>query len=871
MITDVAMPRVTALNGTGCDSTQVGGKCAGLDRLSSHGFPIPLSFAITVSAYHDYVAQNALADWLEDLSRTPLPDLGQLASAEAEVLRVFMDGSIPEDTLAAILEVAVPMLASGPVAIRSSATAEDLGSASFAGQYRSFLRVTDIDGVISAIRQCWASLWLPPARAYRTRQQVDVADLAMAVVLQEMLDPDWSGVGFTEDPKGVSDAMRIEIVPGLGEALVSGRVTPHDFVVRRSNLEIRGADGRVAPNFMESLARVLLQVEHLLDAPQDVEWAYADGKLTLLQARPITVSGPMTVFDDGFDGPVGSADAFTPRGVVEMLPGVLSPLVWTINAVMLENAFRDVVSSLGDVTFDYDRAFVGRFGGRAAVNLSALQDVAAQLPGGSPEGVEAQFLGQAESEASTGEVPGGGASLRSMVRARSTQADIKDEVDVVADATEGIIAIQVDVTKLPAREFVAYQHAIRDLAWRIYSAELAASSAAVGSYQSLVATLSRWLDDREAQEWAQRLTAGALADHAVGVVRMNELRDVCLRHTSAMPDLGPALVAMPASRTRGRIEDLGPGGLRFLSEVDETVRRHGSRAVYGGATWAESPDEVWKQLSMYASAATHPVPTMGREETLQLVLDLIKGSRRWNTLRVVTGQIIDLRERWLRRQANETNHLLGLRERAKGALLSLGGEERRLILEGARRLVESHQLIAPEDAFLLSSSEFRAMLLGSPPPTEADLFRRLSVRQRCLTEGLLPPRFVGSPGAAPSTAVPKASTLQGWAASPGIVKGRARVVTSIEEGSRLRKGDILVAPTTDASWTPLMMVAAGLVLEEGGPLSHGAIVAREFGLPAVLNIPRVTEAIDDDETIEVDGFAGVVRRTEMTASPEQTP
>jgi pyruvate,water dikinase len=328
---------------------------------------------------------------------------------------------------------------------------------------------------------------------------------------------------------------------------------------------------------------------------------------------------------------------------------------------------------------------------------------------------------------------------------------------------------------------------------------------------------------------------------------------------------------MPASRARDRIEDLGPGGLRFLSEVDETVRRHGSRAVYGGATWGESPDEVWKQLSMYASAVTHPVPTMGREETLQLVLDLVKGSRRWNALRVVTGQIIDLRERWLRRQTNETNHLLGLRERAKGALLSLGGEERRLILEGARRLMESHQLMAPEDAFLLSSSEFRSMLLGSPPPTEADLFRRLSVRQRCLTEGLLPPRFVGSPGAAPSTSVPKASTLQGWAASPGIVKGRARVVTSIEEGSRLRKGDILVAPTTDASWTPLMMVAAGLVLEEGGPLSHGAIVAREFGLPAVLNIPRVTEALDDDETIEVDGFAGVVRRTEMTASQEETP
>ena len=118
--------------------------------------------------------------------------------------------------------------------------------------------------------------------------------------------------------------------------------------------------------------------------------------------------------------------------------------------------------------------------------------------------------------------------------------------------------------------------------------------------------------------------------------------------------------------------------------------------------------------------------------------------------------------------------------------------------------------------------------------------------------------------------MPATATLEGWAASPGIVKGRARVVMSIEQGSSLQSGDILVAPTTDASWTPLMLTAGGLVLEEGGPLSHGAIVAREFGLPAVLNIPRVTEAIIDGETIEVDGFAGVVRRTEMATESAET-
>jgi pyruvate,water dikinase len=656
--------------------------------------------------------------------------------------------------------------------------------------------------------------------------------------------------------------MRIEIVPGLGEALVSGHVTPHDFFVRRSNLMIDGADGRSAPDFMESLARMLLQVEYLLDAPQDVEWAYEQGALTLLQARPITVSGPMTAFDDGFDRPVGGGDAFTPSGVVEMLPGVVSPLLWTINSVMLENAFRDVVSSFGDVVIDPDRLFVGRFGGRAALNLSALSDVADQVPGGSAGDVEAQFLGEVDADTPDEERQRDTAPLRLMMRARRAQAHMEDEVDIVTDATSGILDLQVDVSALPASELVAYQHAIRDVAWRTYSAELAASSSAVGSYQALVATLCRWLDDSDAQEWAQRLTAGALADYAVGVVRMNELRDVCNRYMVRIPDLGSALMSTPVSRVRDRIADLGTEGRKFLSEVDAIVGLHGARAMYGGATWGESPDAVWTQLATYATGDNQPAPAAATEETYGTLMGLIKGSKRWTTLRVLTGQIIDLRERWLRRQTNETIHLLSLRERAKGALLSLGGEERRIILEGAKRLVASRQLLAPEDVFLLSDAEFRLMLLGSPGPPEAVMFRRLAVQQRCVGEGLLPRRFVGSPGSAPSTSVPATATLEGWAASPGIVKGCARVVISIEQGSSLQPGDILVAPTTDASWTPLMLAAGGLVLEEGGPLSHGAIVAREFGLPAVLNIPRVTEAIADGETIEVDGFAGVVRRLE---------
>jgi pyruvate,water dikinase len=832
--------------------------------------PIPKTYAITVAAFRSFVEEQGIGGMLEELETSPIPGPDSLRNEEERIEAQFLEGELSEQVRGAIVEKALPMLAVGPVAIRSSATAEDLATASFAGQYRSFIRVEDVDEVIRSVRRCWASLWLPTVRAYRRRHGIPSSDLEMAVILQQMVEPDWSGVAFTRDPEGVSGAMRIEVVPGLGDALVSGRVTPRDFVVRKSSLAV-GDRSDVVPAFLEDLARLLLQVEHLLGEPQDVEWAYAGGGFTLLQSRPITVPGPLSALDDGFDRPVGGPDSFTPSGVVEMLPGVLPPLLWTINAPMLENAFRDVLASLGDVKVRVDRPIVGRFAGRAALNLSALQDTASQLPGGSASSVETQLLGYATGEADDGYTPTGRTSVRSLASARRIRTHIQDEVDIVTAATAGILDLQVVPSELTSRSLVTYQHAVRDLAWRIYSAEAAASNAAATSFNTLVALLGRWFDEREARQWAQRLTAGALAQYAGGIVRTRDLRDLFERHAAIVPDLGPSLTARPRSRCRERVEGLGPQGQRFLGELDRIMQNQGSRAVYGGPTWAESSQWVWEELALHAAGKSPKGSDVRSDEALDMLMDSIKGAHRWTTLRVLTGQITDLRKRWILRQADEATRFLGLRERAKASLLSLGGEERRIISDGARRLMKSRQLVAAEDVMLLSDPEFRAMLLGAPAPPLSVLHRRLSVRQHCLERGTLPVRFTGSPDKAVRARVPESTTLEGWAASAGIVEGRARVVSSIDEAKALQPGEILVAPTTDASWTPVMLLAAGLVLEEGGPLCHGAIVAREFGLPAVLNIPRVTEALNNREMIEVDGFAGVVHRIAGSSDSEVEP
>lgn len=849
---------VVALDGEGCNVGAVGGKAAGLDRLASHGFPIPRSVAVTTGTYRRFVAATGLEDWLADLAACPEPAPQELADAADAVDTHFARAPMPADLAAAIGFAARGLLEHGPVAVRSSASAEDLGVASFAGQYRSFVNVDSLRDVMVSVKRCWASLWSPAVRAYRLRNAIPTDGLAMGVVIQSMVAADWSGVAFTADPERRTTGVRIEVVPGLGEALVSGRVTPDDYLVDRTTLEIVSTTAGEPPDFLEDLARMLLLVEYCLDAPQDVEWSTVDGEITLLQARPITVAGPTTAEDDGFDGPVGIVDTYTPRGVVEMLPDVVPPLLWTINAPMIENAFQSVVASLGSAQAGGRHRFVGRFRGRAALNLTALENVAAATPGGSVAEVQRQFLGRPLGEDVPSEPAHGFARLVGALRTRRAQRRLADEIDLTEAAVAGLVRLDVDVGSLPVRRLLAYRCAVRDIAWRLAAAEVAASSAAAAAYRALELLLARWVEADDASRWAQRLTTGSVVDFA-GLAASRRLGALYASASARHPGLRSALVARPLERAPERIRQLGRPGREFASHVEWIVRSQGCRSIYAGVTWAEDSSWAWEQLSVAASRSSNPRSSSCASPLDELIATLGTG-RRWRLLRILTGQVVDLRLRWLRRQAAEASRFLALRERAKGVLLMLGGEERRIVLDGARRLHGSRQLRRAEDVELLGDGEFASMLVGAPPPSEAELSRRRSVLDRCRRGERLPETFAGAPGAPPLADSSAGATMHGWAASPGRVEGEVKVVADLADGAKLRRGDVLVAHATDPSWTPLLLVAGGLVLEEGGPLSHGAIVAREFGLPAVLNVPGAARLLCDGEVVQVDGYHGCVRR-----------
>lgn len=852
---------VVELNGSGCNLREVGGKAAGLERLAAHGFPIPRSYVVTASAYRDAVASAGIDDSLRQLGPNPTVSLQSLGADADEIEHAFRGVQLASDLRAELSSVADRLLVGGSIAVRSSATAEDLPVSSFAGQYRTYTRVQSLEAMIDSVKLCWASLWLPAARDYRSRHGISSEDLAMAVVIQAMVEPEWSGVGFTEDPGTDAHIMRVEMVPGTGEKLVSGSVTPLDYRISRETLRVIPSDPEeAAPPCIESVARMMLQVEYQFDGPQDIEWAATGEDVVLLQARPITVTGPRTLLDDGFDGPRGTVDVFTPHGVVEMLPATLSPLVWTINAPMVEHAYRGVIAALGGDPGDLQRSFIGRFRGRAALNLSALRDVAASLPGGSADDVERQFLGRVvtpEPETPT--------SRRGMVRAtwqgRKALRQLDREVDLVTAAAEGIVGLEQGLTLLPAWRLVGYRHAVRDLGWRCTAAEVATSGAAAAAYRALEMILGRWLEDAEAATWAQRLTRGAIGSHAAGARLDSELTSALDDVAAAHPDVLVAVACEDWSDVPRRLLEMGDPGTELVQAVFTAARRAGSQAAYAGPAWEEAPGIVWSRLQAAARQSSRPAAPPVSETLVELAIQLRRRPS-WGLIRVLTGQVVDLRLRWIERQAGEARRSLRRRERAKSALLTLGGEERRIIREMARRLATSGLVDAPSEIELLSDHEVDDMLLGTPAPPEADLGWRRTAGRRAASAPRLPELFCGTPEMEVSSEGEAGSLLSGWAASPGRVRGPARIVEDIAAGATLEPGSVLIAVATDPSWTPVIAEAAAIVLEVGGPLSHAAIVARELGIPAVLKVNGATRAIGEGCLVEVDGFEGTVRVVE---------
>lgn len=778
-----APPTTVVLDGASAELALLGGKGASLDQLVGWGIPVPPTGAVTTEGYRRLAEDPAVRTVIERVR-------GGEAVVAAEVDDAFLDADTDPGLRAEIARLARDVGGpGGRLAVRSSATVEDLASSSFAGQYTSVLNVDadDADAVLRAVRRVMASLWHPSPCAYRRAFGISDDDVAMAAVLMRMVPARRAGVVFTVDPAGAPGAARVEVVDGLAESLVSGQRTPDAFVVDRRE---PAAD---TPDEVREALRIALEVERRAGRPQDIEWAWDGTSMVMVQARPITV---VAADGDGFDSPPTEAE-LTTVAIGETLPGVLPPLVWQLSSLLVDQAFEQVLDDLGVVGPDAPaEPLVHRVRGRAALDFGRLRAMADALPGAAGDELEQQYFGSRRRGRPTGSgprraIPAPSAVLHDL-RVLSTRRRAVGDADAVVGAVVRIRSAGVELGDATDRSLLSYRARLVDLAARGTAAELAVAAVAVAAHGRLESMLATHLGPEDGAAAAERLTSSA--------------------------------------------------------GVTVTRDRDDSAAVPSGPTWAELGLDP-------PSGACRMDPTPEPEQLTRLNDALDDVLVRLDEVPAFAGSSVrhHLRVAALHRVAADAVEQLRRRERTKAAVLALGGELRRLHLEFGRRLRAGGALADPLEVDLLSSAELIAALDGRRPPA-AVLAQRRRWLDRYEAEGPLPVRFVGPPDRRVAR-VPLGPRLEGWATSAGSAQGVAQVVHSPTE--QLEPGRVLVAEATDASWAPLFVHAAGIVLERGGPLSHAAILARELGVPAVLNVAGATARLDRHR-VAVDGDTGIV-------------
>ncbi len=805
---------------------QAGGKGYTLTRLCQADFPVPPAFIITADAYRAVTANNALDTMIANALTNDDP-----ATASKRIVEAFGEAEIPS-AIAAAIQKAYQALGEGLVAVRSSALAEDSQATSFAGQHETFLDIAGSDTLLTAVRRCWASLWSERALAYRRHRSHIPTPLhshaVMAVVVQQMVPSAQSGVAFTLDPiSGRHDVIIVEAVAGKGEALVGGLATPHRYVVQQENIPPTSRDALLDSARLATVVCLAQEVEAWAGEPQDIEWALdATGHIHLLQARPITVAGDIAT--------EARVTHWTRDNVGEVLPDPVTPLSWSVLDPLGNRSFAGVLRRLG--MKDYPSAgMFGRFYDRVYLNLSLFQAMMRRF-----------YLSYA----------GWRAAPRLALTALKTLWMLRrlpSERDRVIQAIMEQYHAERE-TDLADLAPITLLDLLTD--WRRRGAEamevhLAVSVMGELFYQALDKLLVRWGDGMTT---AITLTGGlkgvrsaeagwALATLTRQICQDQDLRDLVLATaTEALPDR--------LSETKA--------GQALWSQIEALLAEHGHSAAQefelAAPRWRDDPTIILSALQAQVRTADEGPVTDPSTTRLEAVARVEKQ--------------LGLLKRWLFRYLLSQSQTFSIaRENLKYHFVIAHSRLRDLYLALAAQCVTIGGLTDAHDVFFLTDEEVAGLVKGELTPDESR--ERVVERRRAwemeqttsppvalhqLPDGRLRPL-----GEAHSVSEMTGDTLHGLAASPGQMVGRARVVLNPADGADLKPGEVLVAPATSPGWAPLFLAAGALVTDIGGMLSHGAIIAREYGLPAVLNVTAATRRIRTGQLIHVDGSRGTIK------------
>ncbi|GEM_PF-141667 len=902
------------------DLEQAGGKGANLGHLLRGGFAVPPGFCILASAYDVLLETPDLKDRIAGiLAEVDFDDSMDVEMAMARIKDAIvaapLPGPIVKEIASAYRELIAEASGSGLVAVRSSVGTRDMSVTSFPGQMDTYHNLASQEEVLAKVKECWASAFSYRALVSRHARGINHFDVFVAPVVQLMVAPESAGVIFTANPlNGRRDQMVINACLGLGESVVSGQVECDHFVVDTASGEVleeriatkgfkivldvergegnlkvtldadEGSNPSLSGSQLAALVEVARAIEEYYGSPQDIEWAFAAGELYVLQARKITgldaaagagepspgedASTAGQISQDGveewvceFDTTVDPAyDRYTLSNISEVLPGVLTPLsMYDIDS--LDYGFVKANSDFGlmkGIEPRSEMTFLGLFYGRAHLNLSVVREMVAKAPGGtthefdrrSPEesGLpEVKWRPSLENiRALPGIVLG---LLRGALRAPSEVAELGRECDLILAEAE-----RLDLESSPYESVMEWLGKSRVFVRRVMAEHIVVSELAANYYDFLTRLTSQWLGDEGGSLTSRLVTGLQTLESARPNIHIWDLS----RKVHANEELREIFVSTPAGEILERLKsDPSQPAREFVLSLQAFLDEFGYRGVFEAEAmlpcWEEDPSYIFSMIVNYldADASCDPREHAAKQE-----------KEREEATRLALERLNPALRPLLRYFIKQSQDFIYMREFMKAVLIKLLAEGKMIYHALSGRFAAEGIVAEPEDLFFLTRDEIRELALGqgSHIPVMELVGRRRREYEKNLTV-VLPEHTRGRPrplSAAELEMHEDVEVLSGIAVSPGRVTGRARVITDPRSNSQINPGEILVAPVTDAAWTPLFVTAGAIVVDVGGPLSHGSIVAREYGIPGVLNVGQGTRAIRTGQVITVDGDRGKV-------------
>ena len=804
--------------------TLSGGKGAGLAWLNRQGANMPAGFVITTAAFQDFLAAA-----------------GEPDPAAVALRTVVETAELPPAIARAIVQAYRRL--GGPVAVRSSATGEDARSASYAGQFSTVLHVEGEAALLAAVRTCWASLFAHNAAAYLPRQgelpHSDGSTAAMAVVVQRMVAATAAGVAFSADPLSGEFCTIIEAVHGLGDTLVSGRAAADRYVIDAQGVLAECAPSTAgAPVLAEAdilrLAQIVRDLHARAGGPRDIEWAY-DGAFHILQCRPITS--------------LAGRHVYSSRLTSDMAPGLVKPMVYSTNthAIAREVFGKLFTELIGPNTYDFTR-LTPLICSRVYADMTLMGELLGRV------GLPPNFM-------------------EMMLRSERAERERKMHMDLPAMLAMGRMArLAFRHGRLPPQQaaLLAQQQA-RLVPYRSQDWTPAALADLLDSLDTLVAyrnstfwlffvsmmglavrnaLLRRWVERRVKDVAFNDLIRGLTGLRSLEPVR--EIGRLAELARQLPPEARRDLALVHRAEHQARLAG-SPAGQALLSEVAAFLDRFGYLSSNGSdfseSTWAENPEVIWRAVSRAADnpdAAAPAVAAAAREKARERV----------------RAQLSPVPRLVFERLLASVTAAIDLREAVSLLMSEYSFQLRRLFLAIGDRLTARGDLATREDLFYLAYAEMTALARGELPAESAR--ERIAERRARLEADaqVTPPSVISGDLDLARATIPSAedgTCLTGIAGSAGTVQGRARIVHDPAAAPAfLGREDILVVPYSDVGWTPLFSSIGGIVAETGGQLSHAAIVAREYGLPAVVGVKNATRLIREGQPVSVDGNQGRV-------------